>query len=90
MNKFKATPPEFIDENHIKKDNLVMVSPDVGSMVNVNSINGIQNYGFQIHMMQYYRNDLYLQNNYKLHNNLGYSFVPMAIAVRYINNLSAK
>jgi hypothetical protein len=86
--KFIATPPVIKGINEINTDQWFIVRPDENSINNVDTYSGIINYGYQIHMMQYDKNDMFLQRNEQMHNTFGSAFIPMGMVVRYVEGIN--
>lgn len=86
--KFLATPPHIKGKYEINTDKWYIVRPDENSDKNVDTYSGIINYGYQIYMMQYDKNDMYLQRNEKMCNSMGSAIIPMGIVFRHVEGIN--
>jgi hypothetical protein len=97
-NSSQATPPIIEGNNRVITDAtngtipFTMVLPDTGKskQPNMNIFSSIQNYGYQMNMMQYYVNDLLLIQNEDIFNTYNGGIVPMAYCLTYTRNYATK
>jgi hypothetical protein len=97
-NSSQATPPIIVENNKVITNAtngtipFTIVLPDQGKskQPNMNIFSSIQNYGYQMNMMQYYVNDLLLIQNEDIFNTYNGGIVPMAYCLTYTRNYATK
>ena len=84
-----ADRPLINDTNSANITKWMMVVPDrplPSTLTNVDIYTSVGIYGYQINMMQYGVNDIYLRNSEVMFNVIKGAIIPLASAIRYIDN----